>query len=219
MKKCTKCHTVKETTLQNFNKARYGKYGLSAVCKECLHFHYLKTNGKDRRRIYTDKKWCPSCSLYKLRTDFHKGGRWLKSKCKNCRAKENYNPSSNRHTPPQIRYENHLAYRKKWYKSKFEENPETFRTYGINRRARLRSAEGTFTHTQWLNKLELYGYKCAYCYKDLTLDEATKDHKIPLAKGGTNWIANIVPACFRCNSGKCDTLYSEYRPKYATQAI
>lgn len=35
-----------------------------------------------------------------------------------------------------------------------------------------------------------------------------------ILKGGTNWIANIVPACHQCNSGKCDKNYLTYVPKY-----
>lgn len=220
-RKCFKCSEYKEATSENFHKAKLGKYGFSSICKNCSHLIYLKKGGLNRKRLvyYEDKKWCGSCNGYKLRTDFHKAGRWLKSKCKSCRSKENYNPNSNRNTPPQVRYENHLSYRRKWYKKSFEENPEVYRKYTIERRARVRGAEGKFTEDQWLSKLEFYGYRCVYCNKGLSLKDATKDHKIPLVKGGTNWIANIAPACHQCNSGKCDTSYTEYIPKYATQTI
>lgn len=39
----------------------------------------------------------------------------------------------------------------------------------------------------------------------------TKDHVVPLSKGGTNYIDNIVPACVSCNSSKRDKFLSEWR--------
>lgn len=48
-------------------------------------------------------------------------------------------------------------------------------------------------------RLELYGYRCAYC----GCERATEiDHMIPLARGGTAFPSNIVPACRSCNASK-----------------
>jgi 5-methylcytosine-specific restriction endonuclease McrA len=62
-----------------------------------------------------------------------------------------------------------------------------------------RGAEGTHTLDEWINTLELFGHKCCYCGSDKNL---TKDHVVPLSRGGTNYIENIVPACHSCNSSK-----------------
>ena len=62
-----------------------------------------------------------------------------------------------------------------------------------------RGAEGTHTIDEWINTLELFGHKCCYCGSDKNL---TKDHVVPLSKGGTNYIENILPACRSCNSSK-----------------
>lgn len=32
----------------------------------------------------------------------------------------------------------------------------------------------------------------------------TRDHIVPLSQGGADTIENIQPACYQCNSGKCD---------------
>ncbi len=91
--------------------------------------------------------------------------------------------------------------RLKW-KGAYEKTPHCKELMSVRRhtrRARER-AGGTHTAREWeLVKIQ-YGYRCAYCgIKPLCL---TKDHVTPLAKNGTNDIANIVPACRHCNSVK-----------------
>jgi 5-methylcytosine-specific restriction endonuclease McrA len=69
------------------------------------------------------------------------------------------------------------------------------------RRAKLKAA-GTFTIEEWDDRLIEYNHCCAYCYKPFSADELTIDHMIPLSRGGTNTIDNLVPACRSCNSRK-----------------
>lgn len=56
----------------------------------------------------------------------------------------------------------------------------------------------------------LYGSQCQYCKKEAD----TIDHVIPLARGGSNDISNLVPACRSCNSSKQAKLISEWRPSF-----
>lgn len=41
---------------------------------------------------------------------------------------------------------------------------------------------------------------CFWCSKELTLETATVEHKIPLSKGGSNRNDNLTLACVECNS-------------------
>ena len=95
-----------------------------------------------------------------------------------------------------------------------EEHPDKTREYrkpaDSRRRARLKNAIGSFTAIEWRELLETYHSKCTYCGK--RSKELTVDHIIPLVKGGTNYIDNIVPACGRCNSSKKDALWDTQRP-------
>ena len=71
------------------------------------------------------------------------------------------------------------------------------------RRANLKEVINTLTSEEWLNILKEYDYKCAYCGKKLIDSfDTTRDHIIPLSKGGDNTKENIVPACRSCNCKK-----------------
>lgn len=43
---------------------------------------------------------------------------------------------------------------------------------------------------------------CAYCGEKQKIDELHMDHFLPLSKGGTHVLSNLVPACKRCNFSK-----------------
>jgi 5-methylcytosine-specific restriction endonuclease McrA len=59
---------------------------------------------------------------------------------------------------------------------------------------------------------KLYSAKqCFYCSRELTEEEKTVDHKLPVSKGGTNEITNLVICCQTCNSKKSNQTAEEYR--------
>ncbi len=71
-------------------------------------------------------------------------------------------------------------------------------------KAKRRSAKGFHTGSEIL---ELYNKQkgvCFYCDCNLEITGYHADHFIPIAKGGTNWIDNIVIACPSCNIRKND---------------
>jgi len=92
-----------------------------------------------------------------------------------------------------------------YHKRYFEEHPSAQGRYRANRRARMASAGGSFTGEELRLKYEEYDNRCVYCGSNGSL---TSDHMVPLARGGSNTIDNIVPACFKCNNEK-HTLTSE----------
>jgi len=60
--------------------------------------------------------------------------------------------------------------------------------------------ESLHTQEQWEEKKKQYNYRCFYCGGKV--ERLTRDHVIPLTKGGTDRIENIVPACWPCNRAK-----------------
>jgi len=65
------------------------------------------------------------------------------------------------------------------------------RRRGISRRIRLMI-------------LERDGFRCCLCGKTARETKLEVDHKVPVAKGGTNSVTNLWTLCVDCNKGKSD---------------
>ncbi len=65
------------------------------------------------------------------------------------------------------------------------------------------------TKEEWEEKKKQYDYKCIYCGKKP--NKLTKDHVIPISRGGKNNIENIVPACWNCNYQKRATAVEYFK--------
>lgn len=85
--------------------------------------------------------------------------------------------------------------RKKW-KAK---NRELVNHYEKARQNRLSGATGSHSLKEWTCLIDKYNNCCFYCGMHKPL---TKDHIVPISKGGSDNIDNIVPACVSCNSRK-----------------
>jgi 5-methylcytosine-specific restriction endonuclease McrA len=98
------------------------------------------------------------------------------------------------------------AYLKEWRRR----NPDRSHAYVRAATIKRRRAIGldSFTPGQWLALLRDHDGRCTYC-GDNTLIEI--DHRVPLARGGSNLIENIVPACRRCNRRKHLMTEEEFR--------
>lgn len=90
------------------------------------------------------------------------------------------------------------------------DNPEMYTAYSENRRARKLAAAGSHTEAEWQASLAAFDGCCAYCGRD---GQMTQDHDVPLARGGSNYIDNIVPACGSCNSAKGTLTGEEFRQR------
>jgi len=86
---------------------------------------------------------------------------------------------------------------------KTEKGKATKQRAKYKRRTILKNVINTLTSEEWLDILKEYNYKCVYCGCDFDEDNLpTRDHIIPLSRGGHNIKENIIPACRSCNSKK-----------------
>ncbi len=79
-------------------------------------------------------------------------------------------------------------------------HPETVRAATHRRRARMRDGVSPgVTVDEWSEIVAAFDGKCAYCRRARKL---TRDHVVPISKGGRDEPSNVVPACFSCNASK-----------------
>lgn len=85
-------------------------------------------------------------------------------------------------------------------------NPARARALVHRRRSLLKS--GVVSDRDWEALVRRYDGRCAYCG---SRGPMTMDHVVPVSRGGSNFIGNILPACKPCNSSKGARLLVEWR--------
>lgn len=98
------------------------------------------------------------------------------------------------------------SYLKEWRRR----NPDKSHAYVRAATNKRRQAAGgqSFSAAEWLALLAHHDGSCAYCGSKVLIEI---DHRIPLSRGGSNLIDNILPACRRCNRRKHTMTEEEFR--------
>lgn len=98
------------------------------------------------------------------------------------------------------------------YARRLAANPERIRLLGrlagSRRRARLAGGGGSHTIAEWRAVVAAQRGRCFYCERSVRLE---RDHVVPIARGGSDSIDNIVGACRSCNAKKATRPVSEWR--------
>ena len=98
--------------------------------------------------------------------------------------------------------------KKKWYKT--GKGKALSQRTGFKRRTNYKGVINTLTHQEWKDILIKFDFKCVYCGCSFNKNNPpTKDHRIPISKGGQNIKENVVPACKSCNSKKYNHIFEE----------
>jgi 5-methylcytosine-specific restriction endonuclease McrA len=105
-----------------------------------------------------------------------------------------------------------LDYYKDWRLRNLDRARAYVRVAGNKRRA---AAAGThFTFEEWEALLKAHDGRCAYCGSTGRIEA---DHRVPLCRGGSNEISNIIPACRPCNRRKHRKTELEFRALLAAE--
>ena len=134
-------------------------------------------------------KICNVCGLEKKLTEFPKNGKFkdgstrYRADCKEC-----YNISRKINKKKLSKFLNNIKHRTG------EENGYSFK--------------------DWKDTVLYFRGECAYCGRKQSRSvKFTRDHVVPVSKGGLTVKRNIVPACERCNSSKSNDDMEEWYVK------
>lgn len=87
-----------------------------------------------------------------------------------------------------------------------------YKAHNQKRRELAKRLSGrSHTFQQWLTLKNWGGGVCFSCMRREPEIKLTRDHIVPISRGGTDDIANIQPLCLRCNVTK-HTKVADYRP-------
>jgi 5-methylcytosine-specific restriction endonuclease McrA len=202
MKTCTKCH--QERSLELFAKDSRRKDGLQSNCRVCTRARdnaYSKTaRGKEIKKRYEQSE--KRKAYHKKRNNSESFKKHYREWAESERGRE----VSRRAVSKFQQSEKGIKARKEYEKSearksylKSEKHKATEARCHHKRRITAKCTLSTLTTEEWELIKKRYKYRCVYCGEKKPL---TRDHIIPLSKGGEFTKENIVPACRRCNSRK-----------------
>jgi len=195
-KECRKCKRLLPADTIHFNRKRDNKDGLHNVCKECRGHKFRVPYSLG---VLEGERKCVCCGkIYPATNEFFsysdKEHMHFMSRCKKCSAdKQKNNPKRNETI-------------RNWDNN----HPEAYAKKMLRRYEMLLNNGNTLTNDEWQENLKYFDYSCAYCGSDKSI---TKDHVIPLTKGGTTSKCNVIPACNSCNTSKLNYDFEKWYKK------
>ena len=229
-KTCTKCGEEKELT-EYYSRTRGGLREQCKACMRVMNLAYKSRNREQRkesgRKYYLENR--DKAKEYSRQYRLSESGLEV---IKRAQDKYRQKPENREllRTKSRERYQRmcgeekieFLIKRAAYCKQYRVENPEKVRTAN-NIHQRRRKASKTDNHT--IEELHAYWKangmdpkRCTYCdawYRQWKNNwkNSAGDHVLPLAHGGTDFVENIVPCCWHCNSTKSSyILHEEWTP-------
>ena len=191
MKVCSKCQQEKDVSA--FGKMSQSSDGLRPNCKECRKAESLAWYERNQEAIKArSKKW---------RED--NPDRYKEQLAKWGAENRDYKREQDRNW-----YRQNAEHAKAVRRQYAKDNSQNWRNQRARRRAQVGATVNKITKAEWLGLIEQYEKRCAYC--EQPTEKPTMDHVVPLIKGGSHTVDNIVPACGPCNREKSDRSVVEF---------
>lgn len=228
-RRCTKCHREFPATREFFYSQKAGKFGLASWCKEC----HRAVNKKNTHNWYQENKEHVAEYGKQYRLDnaeriagYNKHYYWDNLERERKRTREShirYQPRVLRYNREYVRKNRNIvrAQHNKRHAHRMQNDLEyrlrsqiSHKKGKARRRAREVSAEGTHTaediRQQIRSQTDKQGH--LYCWWCGNVIEGAYhlDHRIALAKGGSNGADNLVISCPTCNLSKQDKTPGEW---------
>ena len=207
--------------MSSFRPQKAGRFGVASWCKQCTAVKAKERRlrpGVKERELERQRLWQrANPDKVKQYSRKYRMNNWQRAKAA-MYAWRKKNPEKAKAVHKRRYYKDAEATRardrarraRKWI-----DNPEQIKMWlriqNHRRKARKLNAQGECSKIQFLAKCDFWGWRCLYCKVELTLKTVTLEHRAPLVKGGSNWPANIAPACPACNSMKGEKTEAEYR--------
>lgn len=187
-KACNLCKQIKPIDAYGLNKNF--KNGRRNTCKDCR-----KIESASYRARYPERKKATDDRNYKI------NGEYIRRRVKQYRLENKTQTLEKAKIYRAENKESIAKYKLDWRRN----NPEKFKN-GIDRR-RARKANATTYLVTDKDLRRIMQKPCIYC----GAKSEHLEHVVPLARGGTHGVGNLVSACAWCNLSKGARFISEWR--------
>lgn len=182
------------------DRARW--HGLRDVCRECDRAAVEKRRKSDPNTREKGKEY----SRAWREANREKFNALMRAWRKANREKVRQEAKERRNAKKLLDPEGYAEGLRRQYQRQKPKTPEQSRRTNLARRKRKMGAPGTASDEQIRWRIGFYGGRCAYCGAGFE----HIDHVIPLSRGGSNWPANLRPACGKCNREKHNRRLQEW---------
>lgn len=234
---CTKCGEARPHTREFFSP--YPNRSLRNKCKQCCAAETREWRRLNPEKVAAMKqrskeyhRWTPDAeAIYPLRRcskckeakpnnpdHFSRGGKrdGLSPRCKSCDAADHAADRPNRNARTRAAYarlkrdnpDKIKEWRDDWRTKNRDRYNALMRAGKARRRSRIAETGGSFSADDVARLLKAQRRRCWWC--NVKLKDYHVDHRIPIAKGGTSDVANLVISCPDCNFRKHDKMPWEF---------
>jgi 5-methylcytosine-specific restriction endonuclease McrA len=188
-KECIICHKILPLEDFTISKGRSSYYRRNQ-CKICFLFK-RREYSKTAQHKHTEKAWYNKNREHvnTWHRNYNKNNEKRKAKAKI--TGKNYRIKNKEHFYSIIRAWN-------------QNNPDKYKAIQYRKESKKRGIEGNHTPLEIKELFLKQGGRCVYCRVNLIKTSYHRDHIIPIAKGGNNFINNIQLLCPKCNIEKRD---------------